>query len=177
MRSKVVISGISFVLVVLMASVATFATTSTPGSAEDAYEQRISDLETRVAALEEEVGLDGDAEETSQQGSVSTSSSQVSISSSSEQGVSSYSASFSANGDRAIEFEISNASTYDLTANAEEPFELRVETLDGDPVPGFTLESDEGETMKASDHLEPGTYVLHVSTSSAWNVTIISFDD
>ena len=182
-RSKMLISGVSFLAVIAFLVAAAIVGSSTSGNAEGAYDQRLSELETRVAVLEAEVGISGETSQTnqtsqtSQQSNVSTSSSQSSVSTSINQTGDTYSASFTASGDSLVPFEIDSAGTYDLIANASSPFTLRVETKDGEPVQDFVLESNEAGTLTSSAHLEPGEYVLDVSTDSQWNVTLTSFGD
>ncbi len=172
MRGKTLISIASMLLVFVIGSVAT------QGDAEDTYDERISDLETRVATLETQMETSTQEAQSSQQNNVTTSSSQSSTSStSSSQGESNvYSASFSANGDRAIAFVVKNAGVYHLTAHVSSPFSAQVETKDGEAIPNFRVESSEAGTLTISNHLEAGNYVLRVTASSQWNVTITSLD-
>lgn len=169
MRGKTLISAASILLILALGSVAT------PGDAEDMYDERLSNLETRVAILEEQVGAATQEAESGQQNNVTSSSSQSSTSSSSEEGSSNvYSASFSANGDRVIAFEVKNAGVYYLTAHITSSFSAQVETKDGEAVPNFLVESSEAGTLTISHQLAAGEYVLRVTASSQWNVTITS---
>ena len=179
-RSKMLISGVWFLAVIAFLVAAAIIGSSTSGNAEGAYDQRLSELETRVAVLEAEVGISGETSQTnqtSQQSNVSTSSSQSSVSTSINQSGDAYSASFTASGDSLVPFEIDSSGTYDLIANASSPLTLRVETKDGEPVQDFVLESNEAGTLTSAAYLEPGEYVLDVSTDSQWNVTLTSFGD
>jgi hypothetical protein len=170
MRGKMLISVASILLVLALGSV------TTQGDAEDTYDERISDLETRVAILETQVVTPTQEAQSGQQNNVTTSSSQSSSSSSSNGGSSVYSASYSANGDRSIPFTIKRAGVYHLTAHVTSPFSARVETEDGEPIPSFSIESDEAGTFTISSNLEAGDYVLQVTATSGWNVIITSLD-
>lgn len=169
MRGKMLISGASILLVLAFGSVAA------PGDAEDMHEERLSDLETRVAILEEQVGTATQEAQSDQQSNVTSSSSQSSTSSSSQSGSNNvYSASYSSSGDRSLPFTIKHAGEYHLTAHVTSPFSARVVTEDGEPIPEFEVESSEAGTFTVSDQLEAGNYILEVTTESEWNVTITS---
>jgi hypothetical protein len=88
-----------------------------------------------------------------------------------------YSASYSSNGDRTQEFEISNVGTYHLTAHASAGFSARIETSDGAVVDGFPVEIDDAGTVNVSAQLAPGEYVLRVESASQWTVIITSMGD
>lgn len=181
MRSKMLFSSVSVLALIAFLAAATFIGTSTSGNAEGAYDQRISDLETRVAVLEAEVGIStpssassGTSGEDGESGSVNISSSSQSSSSSVQSNSNSYNASYASSGDMVVPFDIDNGGTYDLTARTSSPVSIRIETADGEEVPAFTLDSSGEETLTASDELEPGDYVLRVEASSQWTVTISS---
>ncbi len=140
-----------------------------PGVAEDAGDQRLSDLETRVAALETRVA-EPTAETSSNQQSSSSSSSSTSS-------TDSYTGSFSGNGDREIEIEIDDAGTYQLTATSTSAFAATIENDDGEIVPGFSIDTEAADTVTVSDRLEPGAHVLRVSAPESWNVTIVLLDN
>ena len=166
---------------VVVALVATVAATS-PGSADDDYEQRISDLETRVAALEAAVGIatptpqPTPTEEPATGGSSSSSS--ASSQSSGSGSFNSYSASYSANGSREYELEIKNAGTYLLTVHlATSPVTVQIEDPQGAIVPDFSLQVDDGGSSSASGRLEAGTYTLRVEASSQWALILVSSGD
>lgn len=169
MRGKMLISAASILLVLAFGSVAA------PGDAEDMYEERLSDLETRVAILEEQVGTATQESQSDRQSNVTSSSSQSSTSSSSQSGSNNvYSASYSSSGDRSLPFTIKNAGEYHLTAHATSPFSARIVTEDGEPVPEFVVELSEAGTFTVSDQLEAGDYILEVTAESEWHVTITS---
>lgn len=136
-----------------------------PGVAEDAADQRLSDLETRVAALETQAAEPTPAQSSSQRGTVSTSSSNSSNNS--------YTGSFSGNGDREIEIEIGDAGTYQLTATTTSAFSAVIEDENGESVPEFSIDTTGVETQTRTERLEPGTYVLRVSAPERWTVTIV----
>ena len=169
MRSRMLISGASLLLVLVLGSVAA------QGDAEDIYDERLGDLETRVALLETQVASPIEEAQSGQQSSnTSSTSSQTSISSSNQGGSNVYTASFSSNGDRSIPFTIKNGGVYHLTAHTTSAFSARVVTADGEPLPDFVVESSEAETLTVSGELEVEEYVLEVTTTSQWNVTITS---
>ncbi len=158
MRGKLLIS--SAVLLLGVAAASLVAT----GGAEDNNDQRISDLETRVAALEAEVfGSTPAAESTSDDRNDSSSNSS-----------NSYSGSYSGSGDREIEIEIDNAGTYHLTVTSSSALELVFENDAGEPIEAFAITIDEAGTATGSAPLEPGNYVLRVTSSSNWNATLVS---
>lgn len=167
MRGKVLIITGAILLVF------TIILTTTSGGAEDTYDQRISNLETRVAALETEVAMPTPRSSSNQQTNVTNSSSNSSVSSSNQGDNSSYSASFSANGDKDFPFEVTHAGTYELTVNARSGLSAGIMKAGGDLVPGFSLASDKEGTLTQSARLEPGKYVLHVQASSPWNAIIV----
>lgn len=170
MRGKVLVT----VAVILLAF--TVARATAPGVAEDAGDPRIDGLETRVAALETQVAAWPPAStsgQTGEDGQSSTSSS-TSSTSSSEEGTSSYAASYSSSGARVIEFEINRSGDYHLTATTSSALTAVVETEDGEPVPGFEIAASGPATLSRTDRLEPGAYVLRVTSSSDWNITIVS---
>ena len=141
--------------------------------ADDDYDQRISDLETRVATLEAVVGVApaGADGQPGQDGSSSI----VSSSQSSSSGVSSFSASYAANGDREYPLEIKNGGEYYLVVHLiTAPITLEIVTESGEPVPGFSAQGNPGEVLTRSSSLEPGNYVLRVSTTSQWGLTLVS---
>ena len=147
---------------------------------DDSYDDRLDDLETRVSRLEAEVGI-ATAETTGQTDATVTtspsgSSSSSSSSSSNQQSSSSYSSSWSSAGDKDQSFEISGGGTYHLTAQASAPMSVSIETANGDPVPGFTLETGADGNITGSGELQPGNYVLHVEASSRWVVILTSID-
>lgn len=177
------------ILLLVVTAVAAIA----PSSADDANDQRISDLETRVAALETRVaatppagtgqdgqdgedgqngqpGQDGKDGEDGASGSTSTSSS-----SQSSDGV--FTGVYSGTGDGEIDLEIDNPGTYHLTVNASSPLSVAIETDDGEPVPGFAINGSETGTVERTARLEPGNYVLRVAASSTWTVTLVLFGD
>ncbi len=141
-----------------------------PGVAEDAGDQRLSDLETRVAALETQVADPTPASSTTNQQSSSSSSSSTSSGDS-------YTGSFSGNGDRQIEIEIDDAGTYQLTATSTSALAAMIGNDDGEIVPGFSIDTNAAETVTVSGRLEAGAYVLRVSAPESWNVTIVLLDD
>jgi len=138
----------------------------TPGVADDNDDQRLDDLETRVAALETRVAEP--VEPTS-----ASSSSQQSSSSSSNSSTNAYTANYSGNGDREIEIQIDDAGTYQVTATTTSAFTAAIENEAGDSLPGFAIETDDAATETTSGSLEPGTYVLRVSATSTWSVTLV----
>ncbi len=141
----------------------------TPGVADDAADQRLNDLETRVAALETRVAKTPSAASSSSQQSNASSSSSNSSNSS-------YTATFSGNGDREIEIEIDTAGTYQMTATTTSAFSSVIEDAEGNPVPGFMIDVDGAETFTRSDRLEQGTHLLRVSAPDSWNLTLILLD-
>lgn len=166
MRTRIITSLAILLLIV------TAVATVTPGAADDADEQRLDDLETRVAALETRVAEIADptsGASSSQQNNVTSSSSSSSNNS--------YTASYSGNGDRQLEVEIENAGTYQVTATTTSEFSAVLLDEAGDVVPDFSIETDDAETVTISGRLEPGTHVLQVSAASTWNVTIILLGD
>ncbi|MGI8405832.1 MAG: hypothetical protein ACR2OE_13900 [Thermomicrobiales bacterium] len=167
MRGKMLVPVAAILLVL------TIVITTTSGGAKDTYDQRISNLETRVAALETEVAMPDHGSQSNQQTNVTNSSSHSSVSSSNQGNTSSFSASFSANGEKELPFEIKNAGTYQLTVHASSNFSAEMKTDGGAVIPGFSLASDKEDTLTRSAHLEPGTYTLHIQTSSTWNAVIV----
>jgi len=169
MRSRMLVSFAGVILVFAI------VVTTTSGGAKDTYDQRINDLETRVAALETQVDMSSQRSGSNQQSNSTNSSSNSSVSSSDQGSTnsSSYSASFSANGDKELSVKIKNAGTYQLTVYAGAAFSAEIRSNDGHPISGFSLGSDKEGTVIKSEHLEPGNYILHVSASSMWNATII----
>lgn len=169
MRSKVLVSVAGMILVFAIVM------TTTSGGAKDTYDQRINDLETRVAALETQAAMSSQKSGSNQQTNVTNSSSNSSVSSSDQGSTnsSSYTASFSANGDKELAVKIKNAGTYQLTVYAGSGFSAEIQTGDGNPLTDFSLASDKEGTLIRSAHLEPGNYILHVKASSMWNATII----
>lgn len=139
----------------------------TPGVADDAADQRLGDLETRVAALETRVAEPDEptSSTSSQQNNVSSSSSNSSNNA--------YTASFSGNGDREIEIEIDDEGTYQVTATTTSAFSADLENGTGELLPGFAIETEDAETVTRTGSLEPGAYVLRVSATATWNVTIV----
>jgi hypothetical protein len=143
----------------------------TPGAADDATNQRLGDLETRVAALETrvtEMGASTPDNVSGQQGTTSSSSSTSSVSTDNA-----YTTSISGNGDREVEVEIDTAGTYQLTATAASAFTAVLEDGNGDALPDFSVETDAQATVTRSGALEPGTYILNVTATETWNVTIV----
>lgn len=166
MRARIITSLAILLLIV------TAVATVTPGAADDADDQRLGDLETRVAALETrvaEIAEPTSGASSSQQNNVTSSSSNSSNDS--------YTASYSGNGDRDLEVEIENAGTYQVTATATSAFSAVLVDESGDVLPGFSIETDDAETVTISRRLAPGAYVLQVSATSTWNVTIILLAD
>jgi len=152
----------------------------TAGFVDDSYDERLDHLETRVARLEAEVGIGVSTAVATDQvrptviTSAGSSSSSSSSSSSNQQSSSSYSGSWSSAGDKDQSFEISGGGTYHLTAQASAPMSVSIETANGDPVPGFTLETGADGNITGSGELQPGNYVLHVEASSRWVVILTS---
>jgi len=162
MRARIITS--SAILLLIVSAVVAI----TPGAADDAADQRLSELETRVAALETRVA------EPDESMSSSTSSQQNNVSSSSSNSSNNaYTASFSGNGDREIEIEIDDEGTYQVTATTTSVFSSNLENDAGESLPGFAMETDDGETVTRSGSLEAGVYILRVSATSTWNVTIV----
>ncbi len=162
MRARILTAVAAMLLIV--AAVAAI----TPGVADDAADQRLGDLETRVAALETRVA------EPAESTSSSTSSQQNNVSSSSSNSSNNaYTASFSGNGDREIELEIDDEGTYQMTATTTSVFSADLEDAAGESLPGFAIETEDAETVTRSGSLEPGAYVLRVSATATWNVTIV----
>ncbi len=162
MRARILTAVAAMLLIV--AAVAAI----TPSVADDAADQRLGDLETRVAALETRVA------EPDESMSSSTSSQQNNVSSSSSNSSNNaYTASFSGNGDREIEIEIDDEGTYQVTATTTSVFSSNLENDAGESLPGFAIETEDAETVTRSGSLEPGAYVLRVSATATWNVTIV----
>jgi len=165
MRARIITS--SAILLLIVSAVVAI----TPGAADDAADQRLSELETRVAALETRVAEPDESTSSStssQQNNVSSSSSNSSNSSNNA-----YTASFSGNGDREIEIEIDDEGTYQVTATTTSVFSSNLENDAGESLPGFAIETEDAETVTRSGSLEPGAYVLRVSATATWNVTIV----
>ncbi|MDQ3656219.1 MAG: hypothetical protein M3457_14225 [Chloroflexota bacterium] len=159
MRARIITS--SAILLLIVSAVVAI----TPGAADDAADQRLSELETRVSALETQVAEPTPETSSNQQSSSSSSSSTSSGNS--------YTASFSGNGDREIEFEIDDAGTYQVTATTTSAFSAVIENERGDVVPDFSIDTDGPETVTRSGRLEPGNYVLRVTAPESWNVTVV----
>ncbi|MDQ4045055.1 MAG: hypothetical protein M3173_06370 [Chloroflexota bacterium] len=191
MRNRLLISSTSMAIIVAITGAIT------AGIVDDRYEERLDELEARVARLEEEVGIspdedldvedhqaeqDEEDEQSAQDGkdgedgqsNVVISGSSSSSSSSVQSNSNSYTATYSSNGDEVMPFEIDDAGTYRVTASAGASFEMRIETADGESIPVFELKSETGETVTASGHLEPDAYILDVSSDSTWSVIVTS---
>jgi hypothetical protein len=178
MRNRFLMSGATMALTVLLAGVLAAAVT------DDDYDERLDDLEARVARLEAKVGIgtpttsseeddeDSGVSASTDSSSASTSSSSSTSASSVQSGSGSFSGSYASTGDRVIELELSNGGVYRLTAQPTAALSLRVETAAGEEVPAFSLDIGGGETRTVEGTLEPGSYVIRVDSDSAWVVNI-----
>jgi hypothetical protein len=162
-----------FTAAVLILGFAVVVSLDSPGEAEDNNDQRISDLETRVAALEASV-FGATPEAGSSDGNRNSSSSSSSSTTTTENGSNSFTATYSGTGDREIELEIDDAGTYQMTATTTSAFTAVLENEDDEPVSGFSVETDGAQTVTVSADLEPGTYLLRVSAPESWSVSIVS---
>jgi hypothetical protein len=176
------------VAAVALLALATIAFLS-PGTAEDATEQRLDDLETRVAALETQVaataasetgtpgqdGQDGEAGQPGRDGEDGEAGQDSSSSSSTQQSSGSFTGVYSGSGDRVIEIELDNGGSYQLTLNASGPTDI-VLTGDDGPVEPFGIETDAAGTTTRTANLAAGTYRLDVRSSDSWSVTLLLLD-
>lgn len=176
MRASILIAVAILLLIVTALAVIT------PGVADDNDDQRLDDLETRVAALETRVAgaSTPSASASSSQQNDSSSSSSSSNSSSvgnesnqSNSTNSSFTATYSGNGDRQVEIEIDTAGTYEFTATVTSAFSADLVNEKADVVPEFTIEATDAGTVTRSAALEPGVYVLNVSATSTWNAVLM----
>lgn len=175
MRTRKTLSTFTVISVVLTAA---FASLSTSGDEKDAHEERIAALETRVAVLEEEVGIETSettqSSQTSQQSSVSSSSSQSVSSSSSSSSSGSYTGSYSSSSTNEFELEIDDPGPYTLTITGTSGFVAHLMDPDGEPIEAFSLESSDADTLSATGDLSAGHYTLRVETETSWNASINS---
>lgn len=178
MRTRKMLPMFTVISVILTAAFASFASLSTSGDEKEAHEERIAALETRVAVLEEEVGIETSgathSSQTSQQSSDSSSSSQsVSISSSSSSS-GSYTVSFSSSRTNEFELEIDDQDTYTMTIAGTSGFVAHLMDSNGEPMEVFSLESSDADTLSATGDLSAGHYTLRVETETVWNASIKS---
>jgi hypothetical protein len=163
----------------VIAAVAVFS----PGTANDATEERLGDLETRVAALETQVatgangvdGEDGEAGRDGEDGEDGEDGQDGSSSSSTQQSSGSFSGVYSGSGDRAIDIELDNGGAYQLTLNASGPASI-VLTGDDGPVEALGIDTDAAGTTTRTADLDPGDYRLDVRSGESWSVTLLLLD-
>ena len=177
MRAR--IFAVIAVALLVVAAVAVFS----PGAADDATEERLGDLETRVAALETQVaatveteagedgedgqpGRDGEDGEDGQAGTSSSSSS------STQQSPGSFSGVYSGTGERVIEVELNNSGNYQLTLNASGVASITL-TGENGPIADFGIETGAAGTVTRTAELAAGTYRLEVRSDDSWSITLL----
>lgn len=174
MRKRMVISGVSFMLML------TVATGIASMVAHDPSEERLDELEWRVARLETQVATPTEPSSSDQQSDVTTSSSsqssssQSSTTSSGDGETNVYVATYSGNGDQSNAFEIDEGGTYRMYVDGDGPVSVRIETRDGQAIDAFTYSVDADQSLENGGHLEPGAYVLEVEAEGSWSVVITS---
>lgn len=161
----------------VLATIAIFA----PGAANDATDERLGDLETRVAALETQVaataaadaGQDGEDGQPGRDGEDGEDGQDSSSSSSTQQSPGSFSGVYSGSGDRVVEIELVNGGAYQLTLNASGVASI---AFVGDVGPVAGIETDGPGTVTRTATLDAGAYWLEVSSATACSVTLLLLD-
>ena len=172
--------ALAAVALLVVAAVAVFS----PGAANDATDERLGDLETRVAALETQVagvsevgnagqdgedgqpGRDGEDGEDGQAGTSSSSSS------STQQSPGSFSGVYSGTGERVVEIELNNSGNYQLTLNASGVASITL-TGENGPIADFGIETGAAGTVTRTAELATGTYRLEVRSDDSWSITLL----
>jgi hypothetical protein len=162
--------ALAAVALLVVATVAVFS----PGVADDATEERLGDLETRVAALETQVagasetgnadqdGEDGQPGRDGQDGEDGQAGTSSSSSSSTQQSPGSFSGVYSGTGERVIEIELNNSGNYQLTLNAS-----------GVASVVLTSETGAAGTVTRTGTLDAGTYGIEVRSDDSWSITLL----
>jgi len=167
-------------IVAVFALILVAAAMTTGGTAEDASDARLADLETRVAALETAVaageddqdGRDGASGQPGQDGQDGEDGQNSSSSSSVQQSSGSFTGVYSGTGDRTVDLELRNGGDYQLMLNASGAASITLNGADG-PIADFDIEADAAGTVTRTATLEPGTYWLEIRSATAWSVTLL----